>query len=70
MSLIIQGISGKDEQMCFIQPLLVDVGDRFEMHGFLLPPNRDCNLLGRDLMANVETQILKGKTEANAVVSL
>ena len=31
-SLVIQGVSGKDEQVYFIQPLLVDVGDRFEMH--------------------------------------
>lgn len=55
--LIIQGVGGKDERVHFIQLLLVDVGDRFEMHEFLFVPNCDCNLLARDMMAKVGIQI-------------
>lgn len=52
-SLIIQGLSGIEEQVHFIQPLLVNGEDRFEMHEFLFVPDWDCNLLGRDLMAKL-----------------
>ena len=50
MSLILQEISEKDELLCFIQSLLADVGNGFEMEEFLFAPICDCNLLGRDLM--------------------
>lgn len=50
MSLILQEISGKDELLCFIQPLLSDVGNGFEMEEFLFAPICDYNLLERDLM--------------------
>ena len=58
--------------MYFIQPLLIDVGDRFEMHEFLFVPNCDCNLLGRDLMARMGMQIhiVKSDMESKTVVSL
>lgn len=52
-SLIFQRMSRKDDQVHFIQPLLVDVGGRFEMHKFLFFPNHDFHLLGRVLMANM-----------------
>ena len=57
MSLILQEISGKDELLCFIQPLLADVGDGFEMEELLFAPHCDCNLLGRDLMPKFGIQI-------------
>lgn len=51
--MIIQGPSGIEEQVHFIQPLLVNAGDRFEMHEFLFVPDCDCDLPGRDLMAKL-----------------
>lgn len=71
-SLVIQGVSGKDERVHFIQPLLIDVGDRFKLHEFLFVPNCDCNLLGRDLMARIGMQIsiVRSDTESETVISL
>ena len=72
MPLILQEISGKGELVSFIQPLLADVGDGFEMQEFLFAPNCDCNLLGRDLMPQLGIQInnIKNDTEAGSVVPL
>lgn len=56
----------------FIQPLLADLGDGFEMHEVLFAPNCYHDLLGRDLIAKLGTQsnIIKGDTEASSVVPL
>ena len=72
MSLILQEISGKDELVCFIQSLLADVQDGFEMQEFLFAPNCDCNLLGRDLMPKLGMQVNNGKgdTQAGSAVPL
>ena len=72
MPLILQEISGKDELVCFIQPLLADVGNGFELQEYLFAPNCDCNLLGRDLMPKfgVQINIIKHDTEAGSVVPL
>lgn len=53
-------------------PLLIDVGDKFEMHEFLYVPRCDCNLLGWDLMAKLGMQIdvAKGQSESDTVVTL
>lgn len=71
-SLVIQGVDEKYEQVCLIQPRLVDVGDKYKMHEFLLVPNCDCNLLGRELMATlgIQINIIKGDTETNTSVTL
>lgn len=53
ISLVIQGVSGKDERVRLLQTLLINVGDKFKMHKFLYVPNCDCNLLGEDLMAKL-----------------
>lgn len=50
---IIQGVSGNDKRVCLLQPLLIDMGDKFEMHKSLYVINGDCNPLGRDLMAKL-----------------
>ena len=72
MPLILQEISGKDELLCFIQPLLADMGDGFQMEEFLFAPNCDCNFVGRDLMPKFEIQIniIKRDTEAGSAVPL
>ena len=62
MPLNLQEISGKDELLCFIQPLLADVGNEYEMEEILFAPHCDCNLLGRDLMPELERQINIKKT--------
>lgn len=70
-SLVIQGVDEKYEQVCLIQPRLVDVGDKYEMHEFLLVPICDCNHLGRELMTTLGIKnIIKGDTEANTFVTL
>ena len=53
ISLVIQGVSGNDKRVCLLQPLLIDMGDKFEMHKSLYVINGDCNPLGRDLMAKL-----------------
>lgn len=56
-SSVIQGVTGKDESVHLLQPLLIDVGDKCKVHEFLYVPNCDCNLLGGDLMAKLGMQI-------------
>lgn len=70
--MFVQGVDGKDERVCLIQPLPVGVGDKYEMHEFLLAPDCDCNLLGREIMAKLEMQIniIRGDIEVNTAVTL
>lgn len=64
--------SGYEEGVQFLQLLLIDVGNKFEMHEFLNVPNCNCNLSGRDLRAESRMQInmTKGEIESNTVVIL
>lgn len=58
--------------MQLLQAILVNIGDRFEIHEFSYVPYCDYNLLGRDLMAKLGMQIniVKSDDRANTVVTL